>query len=440
MSIQYQITGSGSNEIADSVELGVSRGRLEPGARLPTVRALARRLGVSFGTVASAYRALQARGVIASDGRRGTIVRPAPPLVRGVAAVAVPAGIHNLTDGNPDPELLPPFARALRNVARRPVLYGSEPYDARLLALAQRSFKADGIDSSAIAILHGALDGIERALSANLRPGDRVAVEDPVYPAHLDLLAALGLVAEPVAIDAGGMRPDALIRAARHGARAAILSPRAQNPTGAAFGRPRQEALSAVLDRYPGIFLIEDDHAWLVAGAPYRTLTRARERWFVVRSFSKAFGPDLRVAVAAGDPMTIGRLKGRQQLGVGWVSHISQSIARTMWIDPAVIERIETAGETYAARREALVAGLAVEGIEIETPSGLNCWLPVRNEASTVAALRNAGYAVAAGERFRIAAPPAIRVTIARLGLREAPALARAIAATQRAGAITRSA
>jgi DNA-binding transcriptional MocR family regulator len=223
------------------------------------------------------------------------------------------------------------------------------------VAAAGRSFKADGIDAGTGAVLGGALDGIERALAAQLRPGDSVAVEDPVYPAHLDLLGALGLEVEAVAVDARGMLPDALARALRRGVRAVILSPRAQNPTGAALDRSRQAALQSALDERPETFVIEDDHAWLIAGVPYRTLTRNRERWFAVRSLSKAFGPDLRVAVAAGDPMTIARIKGRQRIGVGWVSRISQALARGLWSDAKVTAGIKAAARTYRERREALL-------------------------------------------------------------------------------------
>ncbi len=49
-------------------------GDLPPGTRLPTVRALAADLGLAVNTVAKAYRALEADGVIATEGRRGTFV------------------------------------------------------------------------------------------------------------------------------------------------------------------------------------------------------------------------------------------------------------------------------------------------------------------------------------------------------------------------------
>jgi len=52
----------------------VQSGRLAPGDRLPTVRALAERLGLATNTVAKAYRALEGDGVIETRGRNGTVI------------------------------------------------------------------------------------------------------------------------------------------------------------------------------------------------------------------------------------------------------------------------------------------------------------------------------------------------------------------------------
>lgn len=67
-------------QIRAGIAVLVGRGDLAPGARLPTVRALAADLGVAAGTVARAYRELEAAGVVDSRGRRGTTVRPTPSL------------------------------------------------------------------------------------------------------------------------------------------------------------------------------------------------------------------------------------------------------------------------------------------------------------------------------------------------------------------------
>src|SRR5260370_42269802 len=77
--VQYSIPGRSASEIAQRVEAAVRRGHLRPGASLPTVRALAARLGLSPATVAAAYRVLKARGLVTGQGRRGTLVAFPPP-------------------------------------------------------------------------------------------------------------------------------------------------------------------------------------------------------------------------------------------------------------------------------------------------------------------------------------------------------------------------
>src|SRR5215468_623415 len=246
--IQNYIRGRTAVEVARSVERAVSEGRLPAGARLPTVRALARHLGVSPTTVAAAYRGLRGRGVLLAARRRGTRVAEAPPL-RTRPAAPVAAGVRDLASGNPDPALLPALGPALRRVRARHHLYGEPHPLPELLRLVARGFAADGIPAAAPAPLavSGALDGLERVLEAWLRPGDRIAVEDPGFTGVLDLCAARGLEAVPVEVDDEGPLPASLGAALGAGAEAFVLTPRAQNPTGAALGPARERALRAVL-------------------------------------------------------------------------------------------------------------------------------------------------------------------------------------------------
>ena len=431
---RYGIAGDSASSLAQSVEAGLRHGRLQAGQPLPTVRALAAALGLSPATVAAAYAGLRARGLVSTGGRRGTRLAPRPPVALPAAVPEPPAHLANLADGNPDPALLPDLAACLRRLKRGRSLYGEPQKHPGLARLAARELEADGVPAAHLAVVSGAMDGVERVLLAHLRPGDRVAVEDPGYPAVLDLVAALGLLPEPVAVDDAGARPESLARALRRGARAAVLTPRAQNPAGGAWDAARLKALRQTLAAQPDLLVIEDDHAGPVAGAAALTLA-PRARWAVVRSVSKSLGPDLRVALLAGDAETVARVEGRQALGCGWVSHLLQAAVADLLGSAATRRQLAAAARAYAQRREALLSALARHGLAAHGRSGLNVWLPVPAEAGLVAALATRGWAVRAGERYRLASPPALRLTVSRLRPAQAPRLAEDLAALLRPAA-----
>jgi DNA-binding transcriptional MocR family regulator len=426
--------------IAAGVEAAVREGDLSPGAQLPPIRALATDLGVSPMTVASAYRELGRRGLVVAAGRRGTRVADRPPLpVR--TRIFVPPGTRDLASGNPDPDLLPPLTEALAHLDASPRLYFEEGKLPALVELAAEQFAADGIETPAVAVVGGALDGVERVLQAHLRPGDGVAVEDPGFVRAYDLLRPLGLDLEPVRLDDYGPRPEDLARALEKGARAVILTPRVQNPTGAALDGERAAELRDLLAPREDILVIEDDHAAGVAGTPAFTVCGPeRPNWATVRSVSKSLGPDLRVAVVAGDSTTLSRVEGRQLVGTGWVSRILQQIVTFFWSDPSTRERLELAERIYTRRRVALIEALAERGITAHGRSGFNIWLPVRDEATAVVALLQRGWAVTGLDRWRLSSEPAIRITTATLNPEEASGLTDDVAAALEPQAATYSA
>jgi DNA-binding transcriptional MocR family regulator len=433
------ITGTRAGAISGSVEEAIRSGALAPGESLPPVRRLAEHLGVSPTTVAAAYRDLQIRGLVTASGRRGTRVSPRPPVASRTADI-VPPGTRDLTTGNPDPQLLPDLADALTRVPLGHRLYGEAANRHDLLEGAARQFAVDGVSPDFMTVVGGALDGIERTLMAHLRPGDRVATEDPGYPAVQDLLLALGLVPHPLPIDDRGFLPDDLEAALRRLA-AVVITPRAQNPTGAALDEARAHELREVLAERPDLLVIEDDHAGPVAGQPARTVSgEPLERWATVRSVSKSLGPDLRLAVMAGDPVTISRVEGRQRLGAGWVSHILQGLVVELWRDRSVHLLMERAAAAYGARRAALVDALSERGLRAHGRSGLNVWVPVPDEGAAVRRLVDAGWAVSAGERFRFRSEPAIRVSIGALEPADAARLAEALTQPREIRPRTRSA
>jgi DNA-binding transcriptional MocR family regulator len=307
-----------------------------------------------------------------------------------------------------------------------------------LEAVARASFAASGIPAAHVCLAGGALDGIERVFGAQLAPGDRVAVEDPGYSALFDLLRALGLEAVPVRIDERGPLPGALAAVAGR-IDALVVTPRGQNPLGAAVDAGRAAELRTVLAGHPRVLVIEDDHLGAVSGAPHHPIAGDGERWAVVRSVAKSLGPDLRLAYLAGDATTIGRVEGRLLAGTGWISHILQGLVLALETDAATQRLLERAAETYAARRAALAAELAARGIPATGASGLQVWIPVEDEDLVCDGLREYGYAVARGARYRHASAPGIRVTVAALPPDDAAAFARALAGIVQPARSTRS-
>ncbi|SCG52435.1 aminotransferase class I/II-fold pyridoxal phosphate-dependent enzyme [Micromonospora halophytica] len=437
MAVRYQISGGSSAAISASVETGIRTGALTAGSALPAVRALAAELAVSPATVAKAYQELRRRGLVVTAGRHGTRVRPRPPVATRRAALRPPSapGARDLSQGQPDSRLLPPLGPHLAALAAEigpPVGYASSAVLPELAEVARARLAADGVPAAEITVTGGALDGIERLLAAHLRPGDAVAVEDPGWANLLDLVAAAGLRPIGVPVDPDGPTVAGVRDALALGARALVVTSRAQNPTGAAVGIDRAVALRDLLAGRPDLLLIEDDHAAELAHVPLHPLAGATPAWAFVRSVSKPFGPDLRLAVLTGDEATVARVAGRARVGAGWVSTVLQRLVLSLWRDPATAGLVRRAGQEYERRRDALLAALAARGLTGYGRTGINVWLPVPDETVAVTALRDAGWSVAPGALFRIGAEPGVRITVSTLDDAEVEPLADAVAAAVR--------
>lgn len=67
---------SPAQQIYSAIAHAVQDGRLAPGTRLPTVRALAAEAGVAVNTVAKSFRRLGEAHLVITRGRAGTVVAP----------------------------------------------------------------------------------------------------------------------------------------------------------------------------------------------------------------------------------------------------------------------------------------------------------------------------------------------------------------------------
>jgi DNA-binding transcriptional MocR family regulator len=268
--------------LATAVAAAIERGEIEPGARLPAERVLAKALAVSRTTVVSAFEQLRGQERVESRQGSGTRVRGALSRGPGLRLREDPSGsfrrhpvYRSLVDGPgdtieflgahlPAPELLARELsrvdeKAIRELARGP---GYLPMGLPALRSAiARHLTAWGVATTEeqVLVTHGAQQAIGLAGALFLERGDTVVLEDPTYLGSIDIFTGLGarLAAVPVGGDAAWLaRLEDLVK--RAVPRLIYLMPTFQNPTGAVMPEACRRAL-ARLSREMRIPILEDN-------------------------------------------------------------------------------------------------------------------------------------------------------------------------------------
>lgn len=411
------IDGKTASEIFDSIRQHITSGALRSGDTLPPVRELAQALNVNRNTVAAAYKRLVISGLALSQGRNGTVINGASaPVALEGSDPHTP--LVDLSGGNPAADRLPELGRYLKTLTHTHRLYGDEALSPALQQWAQTWMKDATPAEGEIDITSGAIDAIERLLSAHLLPGDSVAVEDPCFLSSINMLRYSGFRATPVRVDEEGMQPDMLEQALRLGARAVIITPRAHNPTGCSLSVTRAAALQNILARYPQALVIVDDHFALLSTSAWHPVIAAETlRWAVVRSMSKTLGPDLRLAIVSSDPLTSQKLRLRLNAGSQWVSHLLQDLASACLNDSDFQRSLNHTRQFYASRQQKLAGALGQYGLAVPPGDGLNLWLPLKDiSQKTAFMLAKSGWLVREGEAFGVNEPAhGLRITLSTL-------------------------
>ncbi|MFF5077046.1 aminotransferase class I/II-fold pyridoxal phosphate-dependent enzyme [Actinoplanes sp. NPDC000266] len=414
--------------IAAAVSRMITAGELPVGERLPTVRDVARSLRVSPTTVSEAWRSLTRAGVLQTRGRAGTFVaaRVMPRRYQQMGSAGVAE--RDLSTGVPDHDLLPDLTDALKRIGDgrltssylgAPVLPGLEE-----VLRARWPFRPE-----ALTVVDGALDAIDRVIGAAVRFGDHVIVENPAFPPLLDLLQTVGATVIGVPVDKSGMSPEGLEAAlSAHPAVAVFLQPRAHNPTGVSMTASRAAALAKIIEAFPSVLVVEDDHAGDIASAPPVSL--GTPQTVHVAGFSKSHGPDLRLAAVGGPARLIAAVADRRLLGPGWSSRLLQAVLLDLLTDPTATAQVADARDAYTARRSALLAALHARGVTATADDGINLWMAVDDQQIAMVSLAAHGIAVAPGTPFCVTPLPSdhVRITAGLVAADVAP-LADALAA-----------
>ncbi|MEV1287436.1 PLP-dependent aminotransferase family protein [Micromonospora sp. NPDC049679] len=414
-----QIEEPSARGITATVAALIRAGAIAPGTRLPTVRALALRLGVSPATVSEAWSLLRRRRSIAGRGRAGTVVIGPPdvPHPRRFEEVGRHGDrlVHDLRLAVPDTALLPPLDAGLSAALGAGDLheYTRVPITERLADAVRPTWPFPPADLLAV---NGGFDGLMLLCQTLIATGDKVAVEDPTAPRLLDILDAVGAEVIPVRCDERGPRPDALAAAIRRKPVLFIYQPHAHSPAGYSVDSARSAELATEL-RGSDTVVIEDDGSAALAPGPVQTLGAVfPDRVVFVRSYSKSHGPDLRLAVLGGAAALIERARVYRTFGSGWTSRILQNCLAHLLTDPHTRALVAEAGETYRTRRRTLAEALAARGVRTGGTEGLSLWMPVEDERSALVTLAAHGVAVVPGGRcFSGPHEPFVRVATGRL-------------------------
>lgn len=400
--LRAQITGSTAAEIAESLRNLIDAGTLEPGASLPSVRALAQDLQVNRNTVVAAYGIVAQAGLVVGAGRAGTKVVESTQLPQEGSSGAE-AHLIDLAHGNPDPQYLPSPAEALTQIAQdHPVLYGHSVIDPALEEWAKAEFSKDLTTEFELTVTAGSADAVDRLLAGALIPGDAVGFEQPCFLTSITTAQAAGYKPVPMDVDQHGIHPEALRNALEAGVRAIVVTPRAHNPTGVSITAQRARELRDLLAEYPHVLVIEDDHYWMLATTDYHSVIPDHHpRWAVVRSVSKSLGPDLRLGLVAADHSTTTRLGAKIHSGGMWVSHLLQRLTCLLATDATVQELISEAAKFYHEKNERLIEDLRAAGISASVDDGVNTWIQVGVDPDqVVAAMKSRRWLVRSGREF----------------------------------------
>lgn len=434
--------------IVEAVVRDIRRGRFEPGAALPSSRALSKRLGVHRNTVLRAYKELEAQGWIETERARGTYVAQSLPVqpevvgcekrdglgyaLRGKAPrrfasrLGLPAawrsqGLLPLLGGLPD--LRPAPRKELARAYRRALLrsesclgYGdARGHRALREALAAHLSQNRGmaLGPERLLITRGSQQGIYLVAKALLAPGDEVLVEALGYPPAWTALADAGAVLTPVGVDGEGLVVDEVARiAAERRIRALYLTPHHQYPTTATLSAPRRMALLG-LAREHGFAIVEDDydHEFHYDGRPVFPLAARDDGVIHVGTFSKVLAPGLRLGwVSAPEPVIDALAELRQMVDRQGDGALELAMAELL-SDGELSRHVLRMRRTYHRRRDALAQMLGERfGDSLRfavPPGGLALWAEAEQDTEAwAAAARERGVVVQSTAEFAMTGGP----------------------------------
>ncbi len=358
------------SQLEDGLREAIRSGRLGVGERLPSSRELARELGVSRGLVQESYGQLQAEGYLStrvgSATRVAAAAHPPPPL----PAAPAPAPRRLSADfryGVPDLASFPrgDWLWAAREVTRTAPTAALDYIDGSgstalrgVLAGYLRRVRGAAADQDRMVVSSGFAQGLNLVLKVLADTGiRRVAFEDPGYGESSAVAATWGIEVVRVPVDHSGIQVDAL---AATKARAVLLTPAHQWPTGVVLGPERRHALlewaarqdaTIIEDDYDAEFRYDREPVGVLQGlAPDRVVT--------LGTVSKSLAPTIRLGWVLCPPALANAIAEEKERSDRGSPGLDQLVLAKLIESGRFDRHLRRMRAVYAQRRSALVEAL----------------------------------------------------------------------------------
>jgi DNA-binding transcriptional MocR family regulator len=433
--------------LAEGIRAKILVGSLRPGDRMPSLRRVRQQHRVSLSTAIQAYQLLETQGHLEARPKSGFFVRvppaasipeprsdpraghPSVPVHHAILheAIAAASDPANVPFGAAciSPELLP--GRRLNLILRgiighRPLHSATYSLPPGLEALRRQIARRSGdlgcsLGPEEVTITGGALEAINLAMRAVLRPGQALGVESPTFFGVLQAAAAMGIKVVEIPTDSRtGPDLDALESAIRrHRIKAFFVMPNCHNPLGHVTADTAKKQLVELTAKHQ-VALIEDDlYGDLAFAGPRPRTAKSYDRADLVllcSSYSKTLAPGFRVGwIAAGRFQDeVNRLKFTLNIATPGLSQL----ALAEFLDSGGYDRhlrrlrVALAGQLAQVRHAA--ARYFPDGTGISRPAGGHMlWVELPRDTDAIDVFRRAlqrrisvlpGPIFAAGRRF----------------------------------------
>jgi len=395
LAIDKQADGFLYQQVIDLICESIDSGTLKPGDRLPSLRHMSTRIGVSVPTVRQAYVELERQRRVESRPQSGfyvrgmignALVRPFPRFQPTAKPVRISGRslMDRVYDGLHQPDVVPlgianpcmtmPAAKSLHRAMKRimasaedrSLSYAPTNGEAglrRQIAYRYLDTVGSNIEPDSIVITNGGQEALLIALQAVAEKGDVIAVESPAYHGVLELIDSLGMLAIEVETcpEDGVMLEPLRMTLEAHAVKACMFSTTLSNPLGVSMTEEKRKALVEIIDEFE-VTLIEDDVYGELLFDGHRPKPAAMYstsgRILTCGSFSKTAAPGYRIGwlIAGKYHDIVTRLKRSYSCSSGLLQQLTLAEFLASGDYDRYLKKLRPALQRNAERMSALVA------------------------------------------------------------------------------------